>query len=176
MSNRSTSVSAFQWLGLAIRAGTRFSLLAGGGAYLPAIGPTPLRYHTQAAPVVEVAPKASEPVLVAPAPVPPTDSSTNKPAPSVTIPDVLRSLFLTPLWSALGEGAILNPLANAGFVMTQNPTAASTPVVTTEMLVDFFRQAEPTTAGTTNNAVTTGQAWTAPVFVLPSSSATYRTQ
>ena len=177
MNNRSASVSVFAWHGLAILAGARLSLVAGGGAYLPAIGPTPLRFQTAPAITADVQANVVAPTLPPPGPATePAVAPAKAAAPTVTVPEGLRSLVLSPLWSALGEGLVLNPLAGGGFVTTQNPTAASTPVVTTEMLVDFFRTAaEASNGGTTNSAVTTGQAFATPVFVLPASSATYRT-
>ena len=184
-SNRSARVFMRAGVMLAIMAAGRCSFATGSGAYLPAIGPTPLRFPSVAIPQATAAPNEVTAAPPAPVAVPtPTPMAAPEPPtipakPSVTMPDVLRSLVLSPLWAALCEGLIANPnpLSNEGFATTQNATTASTPVVTAEMLVDFFRtSAASASGGTTNSAVAPPAGVALPVFVLPSSSATYRTQ
>ena len=141
--------------------------------YLPKIGPAPLRYQRAAPPAPAPAPVVEVPVVVPPPqPAPVVAPALPPPPPAqagLSVPDLIRSLVMSPFWAGLCDGLIAPgaPAAQPNF-----PVETPAPVVTAEMLVEFFRPGEA--PGTTNTAVAPLNFTPPAGCTVPSSSATYR--
>lgn len=132
------------------------------GAYLPALGPSPLRFR---APPVLVTATVTLPPLRMTDPVP--QIATN-PAESVStnLPPADWSEFLESIWPLTALTNVTGPPLT-GPTVSVMPTAQPT-VVTPQMLIDFFRNAG---AGTNPPPAAAVGVFTPPA---PASSATYR--
>lgn len=156
-------------------AAATLSVCAGNRGYLPTIGPAPLRYQIVATPVAAPAPAIEEsPLPTLPHPV--SAETLEQPAtpvrPAWSVPDLVRSLVASPFWAALCEGLIVRPTPFTQPDPSASEAPAPIPVVTAEMLVEFFRPGE--TTAVTNSAVVPMNFTPPGGFPAPSSSATYR--
>lgn len=141
------------------------------------IGPSPLRYQPR--PVVVAVPKNYHAFKISPitSMVPGSVIAGT----ALRTPEFLKSLTGDLLWNALGE-VLLSELAKENLRAVEASKKAEPeppPTVTPEMLADFFKSAEPAVNYVTNvTIVPTAPAANLPpaVFVLPSSTATYRSQ
>jgi hypothetical protein len=149
-------------------------------SYLPLIGPAPLRFQTTARISSEPAGPASNSIATSVAPTEPSPAraQVNRPdsiSAGPGIPAALKSLVRAPLWAALCDGLLLEPapLVNPAPSPTPLPTPKTPPVVTAEMLVEFFRPGEPSTNASPPTLLPPVNFTPPTLLVWPSSRATY---
>lgn len=161
---------------VALLAGLASPPTAEASGYLRVVGPTPLRFETR--PALDAStPKAVE-STVAPLSPPLELTSATSPTPTISPPDILKSLLAASLWVTFcdgffGDSPATNWIRPNGNNVTPPTKTPEVPTVTAEMLADFFKMAEPVTNIDTNAAAASLSGSTSPVFVLPSSQAIY---